>query len=85
MSNKPIAALLTVLAVTPLCLACALGPAAIAAAAGSFLSWLALVLTAAVVAIASWFAWRAPQPGSSLRETETDQRGDSACGVAGTE
>lgn len=64
MSDKPIAGLLTAIAVAPLCLVCALGPAALAAAAGSFLAWLggfSLPLLAAAVAIAAWIGWRALQ------------------------
>jgi hypothetical protein len=40
MSDKPLAGLLTAIAVAPLCLVCAFGPAALAAAVGSFLAWL---------------------------------------------
>jgi hypothetical protein len=39
MSDKPIAGLVAALAVAPLCLVCALGPAAFVAAAGSVLAW----------------------------------------------
>jgi len=61
MSDKPIAGFLALLAVAPLCLVCALGPAAFVAAAGSFLAWLggfSLPLIAAAVAIVGWVAWR---------------------------
>ena len=73
MANKPIAGLLTALAVAPLCLVCALGPAAVAAVAGSFLAWLGgfgLPLAAAVLAVGSCFAWRALRQRSALRETQ---------------
>jgi len=61
MSDKPIAGFLTVLAVAPLCLVCALGPAAFVAGAGGFLAWLggfSVPLIAAAVAIVGWVAWR---------------------------
>ncbi|MGE0854219.1 MAG: hypothetical protein AB7O44_32190 [Hyphomicrobiaceae bacterium] len=64
MPDKPIAGLRTAVAVAPLCLVCALGPAAFVAAAGSFLAWrggFTLPLVAAVVALAGWVARRAFQ------------------------
>jgi membrane protein DedA with SNARE-associated domain len=70
MSDKPIAGLLTAIAVAPLCLVCALGPAALAAAAGSFLAWLggfSLPLIAAAVAAAGWVGWRALQQWQTRR------------------
>jgi hypothetical protein len=73
MSDKPIAALLTGLALAPLCLACALGPAAFAAAAGSFLAWLGgfgLPLPAAVLVVGGCFAWVGLQRRSARPESE---------------
>jgi hypothetical protein len=73
MPDKPIAGLLTALAVAPLCLVCALSPATFAAAAGSFLAWLGgfgLPLGATVLAVGSCFAWRALRRRSALRETD---------------
>jgi len=70
MSDKPIAGLLTAIAVAPLCLVCALGPAAFAAAVGSFLAWLggfSLSLIAAFVAAAGWVGWRALQRSMQRR------------------
>lgn len=65
MSDNPIAGFLTVIAVAPLCLVCALGPVAFVAAGGSFLAWLGgfgvPLLVASALAIGSWLAWRAFQ------------------------
>ena len=64
MSDKPMAGLLTAIAVAPLCLVCALGPAAFAAFAGSFLAWIGgfgIPLIASILAIGSWLAWRTLQ------------------------
>jgi len=65
MSDKPVAGVLTAIAIAPLCLVCALGPAAFVAAAGSFLAWLigfaaplAVPLIASLLAVAGWLAWR---------------------------
>ncbi len=61
MSDKPVAGVLTAIAVAPLCLVCALGPAAFVTAAGSFLAWVsgfAVPLIASLLAVASWLAWR---------------------------
>lgn len=68
MSDKPIAALLTAIALAPLCLVCALGPAAFVAAAGGFLAWLASVglpLIASVLAIGTWLSGRVLRSASS--------------------
>jgi hypothetical protein len=70
MSDKPVAGLLTVIAVAPLCLVCALGPAAFVAAGGWFLAWLGgfrVPLIASALAIGSWLAWRAFQRRSAPR------------------
>jgi hypothetical protein len=59
MSDKPVAGVLTAIAVAPLCLVCALGPAAFIAAAGSSLAWLGgfgAPLIALVLAMGSWAA-----------------------------
>jgi hypothetical protein len=71
MSDKPIAGLLTAIAVAPLCLVCALGPAAFVAAGGGVLAWLGglgvPLLVASTLAIGSWLAWRAFQRRSAPR------------------
>lgn len=62
MWDQPIAGTLTAIAVAPLCLVCALGPAAFVAAAGRFLAWLGgfgVPLIASVLAVGGWLTWRA--------------------------
>ena len=65
MSEKPIAGFLTVIAVAPLCLVCAPGPASFVAAGAWLLAWLGgfgLPFVAALVgAVGGWLAWCAFQ------------------------
>lgn len=59
MWDKPVAALVTAIAVAPLCLVCVLGPAAFVAAGGWFLAWLGgfgMPLLAAALAVGGWLA-----------------------------
>lgn len=80
MSDKPVAGLVTAIAVAPLCLVCVLGPAALVAAGGWLLAWLGsfdMPLIAAVVAVGGWLGWRALKRRSADHETrkpETSQR-----------
>jgi membrane protein implicated in regulation of membrane protease activity len=83
MSDKPIAGLLAAIVVAPLCLVCALGPAALAAAVGSVLAWLGgvgLPLIAVVLAIAGWLAWRAFRRPSPSREAAKARTGQPSAG-----
>ena len=87
MSDKPIAGLLTAIAVAPLCLVCALAPTAFVAATGSFLAWLgsfAVLLIASALAIASWLVWRAFS-GDQHPARRRENRVILLCGAAGIE
>lgn len=67
MSDKPIAVLVTAIAVAPLCVLCVLSPAAFVAAGGWFLASLGgfAPLIAAVLAAGGWLAWRILQRRSA--------------------
>ena len=85
MSEKPMAGLLTAIAVARLCLVCALGSAAFVAAAGHFLAWFdesGLPLAAGVPAIGIWPAWwvfrRPPLAGEEEESDQPSMQGRSA-------
>jgi len=68
MSDKPVAGLVAAIAVAPLCVLCVLGPAAFVAAGGWFLAWLGglgMPLSASVLAVGGWLAWRILQRRSA--------------------
>ena len=71
MSDKPLAGLVTAIAVVPLCLVCVLGPAAFVAAGGWFVAWLGgfgMPLVATALAAGSWLAWRILKRRLATRE-----------------
>lgn len=81
MSDKPLAGLVTAIAIAPLCIFCVLGPAAVIAAGGWALASLgdfAIPLIASSLAVGGWFVWRAIQRGSAereaLKQTQPDLR-----------
>ena len=83
MSDKPLAGLVTAIAIAPLCLVCVLGPTALAAAGGWLLAWLGgfgMPLIAAALAVADWLGWRALRRRSAAREAPERVRAERRCG-----
>jgi membrane protein implicated in regulation of membrane protease activity len=71
MFDEPFAGPLTAIAITPLCLLCAVGLAALVSAGGWFLARVGgfgMPLIAAVVAVGSWLVWRVLQRRSATSE-----------------